>query len=57
MKWLIPILLFLTINEYLARQKKLKKNNNIGALFHLIALIFLFIALVLVTYFVLTGRV
>lgn len=57
MKWLIPILLVLTINEYFARRAKLRKNNNIGAFFHLVAMVFLFIALTLVIYFVYTGEV
>jgi len=57
MKWLIPILLLMTINEYFARQNKLRKNNNMGAFFHLVALIFLSIALALVTYFEFSGKV
>lgn len=56
MEWLIPILLVLTINEFFARKAKLRKNNNLGAFFHLLGLVFLSISLALVVYFVTTGR-
>lgn len=56
LKWVIAILVILIFNEYYGRKSKLRRNNNVGAFFHLGGMVFLSIALVIAVYFVYTGK-